>query len=453
MDAIRWRLWTLLGWLEIRQARTPRLVFVLQAIRRNVVIFGHDVVIVLAVLVLFGAHDVRALPLVLPGLALFALNAAWIAPAAGLLSARFRGLPQINAALPGMDEQSTGRQNIRLRGLLLGMNDAEIAAETADIAAFTELGDYLDLPLRTYSSGMRLRLAFAIATAVDADILLLDEVIGVGAAACADAAATVCYVLVRSRPSPALMSLLLLDLGNTRLKWGVWTGARLVAAGALAQQAIESLGTELAPLGRPTAAIGCAVAGALPTARVEAQLDALGLRGQWIHSLPQQCGVRNGYTHPGMLGTDRWAALIGARARHPHDPVLIVSVGTAVTIDCLAADGRFLGGVILPGFGLMLRALEMGTAGLNVPEGELREFPNNTSDALMTGGAIGIAGAARQMHERLRRVEGRAPRVLLTGGAAPKLELALGLPHVTVEHLVFDGLLRIAEQRGLLAPA
>jgi ABC-type polysaccharide/polyol phosphate transport system ATPase subunit len=79
-----------------------------------------------------------------------------------------------------MDELSTGRQNVRLRGLLLGMSDAEIRRKTEDIATFTELGDHLDLPLRTYSSGMRLRLAFAVSTAVDADILLLDEVIGVG---------------------------------------------------------------------------------------------------------------------------------------------------------------------------------------------------------------------------------------------------------------------------------
>ena len=103
-------------------------------------------------------------------------------PTAGEVRVSGKAVPLLDISL-GMDEQSTGRQNIRLRGLLLGMSDAEIAAKTADIAAFTELGDYLDLPLRTYSSGMRLRLAFAIATAVDADILLLDEVIGVGDAA------------------------------------------------------------------------------------------------------------------------------------------------------------------------------------------------------------------------------------------------------------------------------
>ena len=103
-------------------------------------------------------------------------------PTAGDVSINGRAVPLLDISL-GMDDQSSGRQNIRLRGLLLGMSDAEIEAKTEDIAAFTELGDYLDLPLRTYSSGMRLRLAFAIATAVDADILLLDEVIGVGDAA------------------------------------------------------------------------------------------------------------------------------------------------------------------------------------------------------------------------------------------------------------------------------
>ena len=88
-------------------------------------------------------------------------------------------VPLLDISL-GMDDNSTGMQNIRLRGLLLGMTDAEIREKTAEIAAFSELNDYLDLPLRTYSSGMRVRLAFAVSTAVDAEILLLDEVMGVG---------------------------------------------------------------------------------------------------------------------------------------------------------------------------------------------------------------------------------------------------------------------------------
>ncbi len=100
-------------------------------------------------------------------------------PTGGNITVQGRTVPLLDISL-GMDEQSTGRQNIRLRGLLLGMSDAEIRRKTEEIADFTELGDYLDLPMRTYSSGMRVRLAFAISTAVEADILLLDEVLGVG---------------------------------------------------------------------------------------------------------------------------------------------------------------------------------------------------------------------------------------------------------------------------------
>lgn len=101
------------------------------------------------------------------------------APTIGEVTRNGKVVPLLDISL-GMDDNSTGLQNIRLRGLLLGMTDPEIKAKQQEIAEFCELGDYLDLPIRTYSSGMRVRLAFAISTAVDAEILLLDEVMGVG---------------------------------------------------------------------------------------------------------------------------------------------------------------------------------------------------------------------------------------------------------------------------------
>jgi ABC-type polysaccharide/polyol phosphate transport system ATPase subunit len=100
-------------------------------------------------------------------------------PTHGTVESDGKIVPLLDISL-GMDDNSTGIQNIRLRGLLLGMSDAEIKEKAESIVEFCELGDYLDLPLRTYSSGMRVRLAFAVSTAVDAEILLLDEVMGVG---------------------------------------------------------------------------------------------------------------------------------------------------------------------------------------------------------------------------------------------------------------------------------
>ncbi len=80
----------------------------------------------------------------------------------------------------GMRDNVTGHENIYLGCLLVDMGVEEIRRKTPEIAEFTGLGDYLHLPVSTYSAGMRTRLAFGIATAVDPDILLIDEVIGAG---------------------------------------------------------------------------------------------------------------------------------------------------------------------------------------------------------------------------------------------------------------------------------
>ncbi len=108
-------------------------------------------------------------------------------PTSGSVIRVGKTVPLLDVSL-GMDENSTGWQNVRLRGLLLGMSDSEITQKQEEIGRFSELGDYLNLPIRTYSSGMRVRLGFAISTAVDADILLLDEVMGVGDASFRDKA-------------------------------------------------------------------------------------------------------------------------------------------------------------------------------------------------------------------------------------------------------------------------
>ena len=100
-------------------------------------------------------------------------------PTSGTISSRGRTASLFDLSL-GMDMEGTGYENIQLRGLMLGMTRRQIARKMDEIAEFTDLGDYLAMPIRTYSSGMRLRLAFAVSTCIEADILLLDEWLSVG---------------------------------------------------------------------------------------------------------------------------------------------------------------------------------------------------------------------------------------------------------------------------------
>ena len=128
-------------------------------------------------------------------------------------------------------------------------------------------------------------------------------------------------------------------------------------------------------------------------------------------------------------------------------PMVVVMIGTAVTVEAVDVHGKFLGGLILPGHGIMLRALESGTAGLHVPTGEVRPFPTNTSDALTSGGTYAIAGAVERMVQHVRSHCGTEPACFMTGGAGWKMAPHLSVPFELVESLIFDGLLEIGRHR------
>ncbi|MFZ4551791.1 MAG: type III pantothenate kinase [Aquabacterium sp.] len=254
------------------------------------------------------------------------------------------------------------------------------------------------------------------------------------------------------------MSFLVIDIGNTRLKWGLYSApsrqSELLAHGAVVLEDIDYLWhlywKNLHH--QPKAMLGCVVAGEAIKRRVEEQLEeGWGVKPNWVSSSSEAGGVQNGYEHPQRLGADRWAAIIGARQRAlltdpvTPPPVLAVMVGTAVTVDAIDASGRFLGGLILPGFGLMYRALESGTAGLKVPTGEVHDFPTNTSDALMSGGTDAIAGAIERSLRRLRVHAGKEPLLIMSGGAVSRLSHVTELPATIAENLIFEGLLTLAE--------
>ena len=252
------------------------------------------------------------------------------------------------------------------------------------------------------------------------------------------------------------MTFLALDVGNTRLKWAEYdapvVGASLLAHGAVFLEHIDRLADEdWRDLAEPAAILGCVVAGDAIKRRVAEQMEIWDVLPRWVISSPQEAGLTNGYDHPARLGSDRWVAMIGAHhrllARGVRKPCLVVMVGTAVTVEAIDASGRFLGGIILPGHGIMLRALESGTAGLHVPTGEVQDFPTNTSDALTSGGTFAIAGAVQRMVDNITRHCGEAPVCIMTGGAGWKMAPSMTVEFELVENLIFDGLLEIASRR------
>ena len=100
-------------------------------------------------------------------------------PDSGSIRIEGRVSPLFTSA-PGLDPDDSGFENIKTCGMFLGMTAEEIDVKAPEIAAFSELGEYLELPVRAYSTGMVTRLCFAIATAIDPDILLLDEGLAAG---------------------------------------------------------------------------------------------------------------------------------------------------------------------------------------------------------------------------------------------------------------------------------
>ena len=252
------------------------------------------------------------------------------------------------------------------------------------------------------------------------------------------------------------MTFLALDVGNTRLKWAQYdapvVGAKLLAHGAVFLENIDRLAEEdWQGLAEPSAILGCVVAGDAIKRRLAEQMEIWDVLPSWVISSPQEAGLSNGYDHPARLGSDRWVAMIGAHhrllARGIHKPCLVVMVGTAVTVEAIDASGKFLGGIIRPGHGIMLRALESGTAGLHVPTGEVRDFPTNTSDALTSGGTFAIAGAVQRMVDNITRHCGEMPECIMTGGAGWKVAPSMSVKFELVESLIFDGLLAIASRR------
>ena len=239
-------------------------------------------------------------------------------------------------------------------------------------------------------------------------------------------------------------TVLAIDAGNTRVKWGVHDGSRWLRQASVETVHAAELKPALAGLPPLQAVVVSNVAGAALRAAILQALPPT-LSPRWIKSKRAQCGVRNSYDDPAQLGCDRWAALIGAHRLH-GGPAVVVDAGTALTADALTGDGVFVGGIIVPGAELMRKALAEHTAALTPQPGEFSFFPAATGDAIMSGVINALAGAVERMARFLEAAGQPQPACVLSGGGAALLEPYLNLEVKVVDNLVLEGLLTIARE-------
>ena len=157
-----------------------------------------------------------------------------------------------------------------------------------------------------------------------------------------------------------MSSILAIDSGNSNIKWGLYSDDQWLKQGNVFYKNVSILENEFIKISRPTFIIISHVARDETKNQINNLVSHWSTKPQWLCASRFRCSVINGYTNPSQLGSDRWAALIAAWEIEKK-PCLVISTGTAVTIDVLSKSGKFLGGVILPGFHLMTKSLLAGT--------------------------------------------------------------------------------------------
>jgi type III pantothenate kinase len=233
---------------------------------------------------------------------------------------------------------------------------------------------------------------------------------------------------------------LLIDAGNTRIKWAFVKGDEWLRSGALPVEQAGELAQQLNDISHVQQIWVSNVAGE----KVAQKIRALGSRPvNFISARDTQCGVRNNYNDVAQLGSDRWAALIAAW-HLLGQACLVVNCGTATTVDALTNQGEFMGGLILPSVAMMQRSLVAGTAQLKTGLGEYAAFPLNTADAIFSGAIQASCGAIQRQHDLLKN---DAAPILLSGGASAMfLPYLNNLPIRESDNLVLQGLWLIAHE-------
>ncbi|MHB8624320.1 MAG: type III pantothenate kinase [Sulfuricaulis sp.] len=241
---------------------------------------------------------------------------------------------------------------------------------------------------------------------------------------------------------------LLVDLGNSRLKWAQ-QGDGLGPMEAVLLGDNEPMAPILSRLWRQAAVPLKVVVCSVSAPQRLQELDQW-VRERWsvtphvVWARADQLGVKNCYREPEQLGADRWAALLAVRGL-TATAACVVDYGTAVTVDALSAQGEFLGGMIFPGLQLLRRSLTQGTHGIKVSAGDAVDCQaRSTADGVSAGTLLGLAGAVDRLIAEYRQTLGQTMQVFLTGGDAPWLAARLQSASTSIPDLVLQGLARIA---------
>ncbi len=251
--------------------------------------------------------------------------------------------------------------------------------------------------------------------------------------------------------------ILLLDAGNSRLKWAILRNGHFESGGVLdlAGGAIKELASAAwAELDTPESVVVANVNGEPFRRALNSWVKRhWKLTPDYVVAEAELFGIRNAYAEPARLGIDRWLALLAARELF-NGPLCIVDCGTALTIDALAQDNRHLGGLIIPGLKLMRDAL-VGRAETireqmqSASHEQVRLLGADTGSAVVGGTLYAVVAVIDRVMADLRAELGSGLRCVLTGGDAPGvLPLLATRAHLEAD-LVLLGLARIARSRRI----
>jgi len=249
--------------------------------------------------------------------------------------------------------------------------------------------------------------------------------------------------------------LLLIDAGNTQIKWALLDSAQAsklgdwVQMGSLSHQEFLGAVDVISPWSTFAVKriVVSNVAGDVLRDQLVRSFHYENYVLEWFVPEAKRANIKNQYLNPTQLGSDRFAAAIAARVLFPDQALIIATCGTALTIDAITAEGDFIGGMIAPGLKLMAQSLAQNTAQLpDVQENiTLRaHFANHTQAAIVSGCLAAQAGAIEYAVREFAATMNVSPLCIVSGGAAKYITPSLKTPHQVVDNLVLIGLQAIS---------